>query len=332
MKHSYLSTFASGFQEFIEKELRRHVSDIDILKVLDGAIFYRTKSDWNRMRQMSMFNNSFEVLMDFKDKGIDGMLRESMDFDFSKLRSMKIEKGTFRIITSKENQLISADKDKIRELEGKIMHTGLKLNRSKPGTEIWILQRSEGIGFFMIRITKHKDYGKILQKGELRPDLSAILCLMSRPSIEDVFLDPFCGYGAIAIARSMMPYRKIIAIDNDSGKIDFVKQKIASKKNFQIFSSDSMQLEKIRDASVDKIVTDPPWGIFDNSPVDKLYENMVQEFYRIVRPNGVIVILTAQKELMDSLLSRMKGKLLLEKRYDVLVSGKKAAAYSVKRI
>jgi len=56
---------------------------------------------------------------------------------------------------------------------------------------------------------------------------------------------------------------------------------------------------------------------------------MLIEFNRLVKSNGLTVILTAQKDMLENLMKDFPAFKLLE-RYDVLVSGKKASIYKIK--
>ena len=54
--------------------------------------------------------------------------------------------------------------------------------------------------------------------------------------------------------------------------------------------------------------------------------------YRILKLNGLIVLLTANKEEMSNVLNNFKGKLELVDKFDILVSGKKASIYKIKKV
>lgn len=55
---------------------------------------------------------------------------------------------------------------------------------------------------------------------------------------------------------------------------------------------------------------------------------MLNSFYRVLNPNGVVVLLISEKELFKGLLDKFN---LLEK-HDILVSGKKATVYKLKKL
>ncbi len=56
---------------------------------------------------------------------------------------------------------------------------------------------------------------------------------------------------------------------------------------------------------------------------------MLNEFMRALRPNGIIIILTAQKEVLEDIIGK-DTKFSAEAKYDTLVSGKKASIYKIK--
>jgi len=56
---------------------------------------------------------------------------------------------------------------------------------------------------------------------------------------------------------------------------------------------------------------------------------MLKEFIRILREDGILTIVMGQKELFEGILKPLSELVLVEK-YDILVSGKKAAIYKLK--
>jgi tRNA G10 N-methylase Trm11 len=215
----------------------------------------------------------------------------------------------------------------------------MRVDRSHPGIELWCLHRREGTGFFMMRLTKHATTTRMLHKGELRPELASLLCALSEPHDRDVFVDPFCGYGSIPLARARLaPYKTIHASDNDLDKINYLRKKLRTgatrypSGSFQVNCGDALSRNTFRNDSVDKIVTDPPWGIFDDTQtvdIDRLYHDMLKECMRILKPGGILVILTARKELLSHCMQHHRGTLGVTDTYHILVSGKKAVVYKL---
>lgn len=346
--HRYISTFTTGFRDVIENNLPKHTDKLKIDLLLDGLILYNTNSDIGQIKKISYLNNTFILLKRFRkhdNQSVNKMLKNVLtDKYIYKTISQYINvPKSFRLIVSRENQFISANKDLIKNIENMLSkNKHLKLNRLLPDIEFWLLIRSEGETFFCMRLTKKLNQEKYLEKGELRPELASILCLISEPQDNDVFMDPFCGHGAIPIQRLFIPncnYQKIIASDSNSMLISGLRSKLsrlAKKKkiiNFSIENFDALNLKSLSNNSIDKIVTDPPWGLRASKidDIEKFQNSMMHEFHRVLTKDSMVVIL-AKKEIFDKTLQNNQDKFRLIKEYTTIVSGQKASVYKLQAI
>jgi 23S rRNA G2445 N2-methylase RlmL len=339
---TYYSTFITGFREVIEDALKKKLKDVQIDLVLDGLVAYKSNKPPKEILSLRFLNNTFLLLQFFDEKErptIEGLVNFFLQ-NRNSIRQFPHEiikgKRSFRIITSDENRLVSIDKKTLEKLENSLGNMlKLEINRARPDVEVWFLKRREGFGFVGIRLTKTPNYEKTLRKGELRPELAHILCLLSEPKPDDVFLDPFAGSGAIPVERTTFPYSEIVAADKDSKAYKYLKERVDRlKKRIKVRNWDAINLQEVENSTIDKIVTDPPWGIYEQNKFDlpDFYKKMVKEFLRITKKGGLIVILTAQKELFEEIMSHFYGELILIKKYDTLVSGRKASVYKIKKI
>ncbi len=320
----YYSTFISGFSSLIEKVLMEYIPDSEIKLLLDGLVVYETSTPPSTIKTLPFFNNSFYSI-DYK-KGTLNLSSSIMPLSESFSTEIIKKTKTFRIIISKVNTLISIPKQQLEKLEQQFSKTlKLRVDRANPDLEVWFLERSEGYSFCGIRLTKKPSTEKYLQKGQLRAELTWLLCFLSEPSNNDIFLDPFAGFRSIPLARTTFPYAKIIASDKEGCNTQ------PKTKNIEWHIWDATKLP-IENNSIDKIVTDPPWGIFKEKPVDTLYKSTLSEFERVLKPDGVLVLLTSQKELIEKLIADHKKTFSLEEKYNILVSGKKAGIYKMKKI
>jgi len=129
------------------------------------------------------------------------------------------------------------------------------------------------------------------------------------------------------------PYQKIIASDHNPELFKKLNARFRKKSDRVVLGKwDALNLNQLEDRSVDKIVTDPPWGLYSHQDVDlqAFYENMLAEFNRILKPEGTLVILTAQKTLFERALDKIP-ELSLVSKFEILVSGKKAGIYKVRK-
>lgn len=326
MKHTYFSTFITGFSDLIPEILDQQIKTPIIDYVLDGLVVYETESSVDVIVQLPFLNNSFSLITRIEGNGGIDELITSVLHNTPSLSKEPLRGKTFRIIASKENELQKITHMKLQKLEALFAkELGLTVDRANPDTEIWFLERSEGYSFCGIRLTKKPSADKYLKKGELRPELAWILTFLSEPKATDVFLDPFAGYGSIPFARTQFEAKTIIASDMNDSRYQIPDTKYPIQK--ESWNATKLPLE---DNSIDKIVTDPPWGMFAETNVEELYKDMMQEFTRILKPSGILVILTAQKELLEELIAE-DDQLQLIKHYHILVSGKKSGVYKLQK-
>lgn len=338
----YFSTFITGAEKIIENKLKKQPNRIRIISLCNGLVIYESNYSLSDIQGFKFFNNSFFLLEKF-DLSLDGnpvqyVLKHlicSKAIDIRGIRGYlsKNKVKTFKINISLKNQIVPLIKPLIEKLEDKIMKlTGLRMNLKYPDMEFWISIRSEKFALFGIKLPKKMMH---LEKGQLRLELAHILNYLSQPSQKDTFLDPFSGNGSIPleIIRSF-PFNKIIAIDKDSKLLNNLKREIRPSEKIVIKTGDALNLEIIKDSTIDKIITDPPWGFYEKTdmPIEEFYLKMLGEFYRIVRPNGVIVILMGDKSSFKDALERMHNKFVLLEEYNILVSGKKASIYKMRKI
>lgn len=337
--NSYFSTFITRFDDVVSNELVKRLKDVEVLLLTDGLIIYKTSSSLDEIKKLKFLNNSFVLLKKFENisenslKDILKVLIKDNNFENIIRKSFSKRNLNFRIRASIKNQFVAINKNVLRNLEQKVVRSAknLRVDRSLPDVEFLITIRSEGFGLAGAQFTSRPNYEKTLKKGELYPELSYILCLISEPNENDVFFDPFAGHGSIPAQRLSFSHKRIIA-----GEIDRDLQR-GLEKNFSkrvvVAPVDALSLSTISDNSIDKIVTDPPWGLYDTEKdIPKFYFLMLKQFLRVIKRDGIMVILTAQKELMEELLGKFKGQLKLEEKYGTLVSGKKAGVYKIRKI
>lgn len=336
---SYYSTFIPGLTRPVREALTEALPGVRVTVALDGLIAYETDAAAETIQSLPFVTNSFYVIKSFAPRAaasVSDMAAKIIDARGLAL-NLPLRHGprnTFRVITSVANQLVQIDGDLMQKLEHRIAaKTGLRTNRAKPDFEFWLSQRSEGHGFFAFRLSYHKAYDKILQKGELRPELANVLCRLSEPSPDELFLDPFCGSGAIPIQRAkFFPKGLVIASDTDEQKVASLKARIKAlglTKRVVVRRDDGLNLTRYEQGSIHKIVTDPPWGHFTQtaSPIGDFYALMITEFSRVLRPGGRCVILTGETPALDNALDAIGPRLTAAQRFNILLSGKKAGVY-----
>ena len=243
-----------------------------------------------------------------------------------------INKGTFRVRFQNENQFVKVDKNISKKAEETVLHNSkLHLDRLSPTTEIWYSIRREGFAFCGQLISKREFTEKNLNKGELRPEIAYLICCYADLNQDDVVAEPFCGYGSIPVQLiKKFRFQKLFASDIDKEKISINMQKKQLTDNPQIELSvnDAFVLPQIIDRSVDVVITDPPWGYFEQiDDIGEFYKKMFTSFKRILKENGRMIILSARKDEIEKAALEMNVQILSS--LHTLVNGKKASLYKM---
>lgn len=326
----FISSFITGFQHVVEKNLPQILAGVKILHVFDGLIHYQYAGDSHNLDKIIYFNNTFFVLKTMKGKGLN--FPSLVGTVSSEKKYYLINKGTFRVRFQNENQFVKVDKNISKKAEETVLHNSkLNLDRLSPTTEIWYSIRREGFAFCGQLISKREFTEKNLNKGELRPEIAYLICCYADLNQDDVVAEPFCGYGSIPIQLiKKFRFQKLFASDIDKEKISINMQKKQLKDNPQIELSvnDAFVLPQIIDRSVDVVITDPPWGYFEQiDDIYEFYKKMFTSFKRILKENGRMIILSARKDEIEKAALEMNVQILSS--LHTLVNGKKASLYKM---
>ena len=217
-------------------------------------------------------------------------------------------------------------------LEGALASaTGLRPDSQHPGLEFQLALRSDHTASLLWnRFPSQTGRG---EAGALPASTARLLVELSHPRATDIFLDPFCGSGAIPLDRARIPYKMIFAGDREEKELARVKKALAepcmAKKRKTIFPKvlDARDLSRFDTGFFTAIVTDPPWGRHERIETDalkELYQRFLAEAARCLAPHGRLVLLTGRSGPVAEGTISIPFDFDTEARYEVLVSGQKA--------
>jgi predicted RNA methylase len=219
--------------------------------------------------------------------------------------------------------------------------TGLRPDSERPDREYRLQERSDGGTLFLERASAATEARREGERaGELPRTTCRLLAEMTDPRPDDVFLDPFCGYGGIVLERALAaPYRFAFSSDTDAAKVAAVKQALSTKafekRRKTIFPKlrDALDAAAFEEGFVTAIATDPPWGLYEGgvgrADAEALVLAFLAEAARLLPAGGRLVLLVARG--LDAAASAGPAFALRES-LDVLVSGKKARAIRLDRV
>lgn len=205
-----------------------------------------------------------------------------------------------------------------------------RLDPREAPIEIWLHQLDRNL-HVSLRITSglHRARGGRAQERQaaLRPTIAAAMVLAAGTSEEDVILDPMCGSGTILLERALAGRHGLLL----GGDIDPVAVKAAlanfgpRHKPVRIERMDARKLP-LEDSSVDKFVTNLPWGRQIGQPQElpELYTGVLKEAVRVLRPGGKVVLLSSEWELLKRVINQQPNLAIKRTVPNIEVLGRRA--------
>ena len=327
----FVSSFITGFQSVIEQDLTKRFKNLKIINLYDGLVHYSFDGDSRELDKIIYFNNTFFVLKTMKGKGLS--FPSLVGSVCSGKNYFLVNKGSFRVRFQNENQFAKVDKNLTRRAEDYVLQNSkLKLDRLSPTNEVWFSIRREGFAFCGELISKREFTEKNLNKGELRPEIAYLICCFSDIQASDTILEPFCGYGSIPVQLAKkFRFEKLYVSDlNSERATQTAARKQLSAPNIECCTADATVLSHIADKSINLVITDPPWGYFEELPdIEGFYKKMFTSFDRVLTQDGRMVILSARKEELERTAAAAGFK--IKNSLHTLVNGKKAGVYQLTR-
>lgn len=310
MTPKYFATFPAGCYEIISRHLKGF--KLDELRIIDhdeSSVLFESSLNKEKLIEIRYFTNVYLVADDIKHipKGF-------------------ISGQYFSLFMLLDGQPQSMAASKKESLEAKIK-SELKLtsNTHLSLNNFCVIKRSGGEELLTLRLPRAKFKRQKLNQGELRPELANIICLAAGIKAKHQVLDMFAGCGALPLeAIRGFGCKDVLAVDVKelSGRHNHpeIKWHLADSKALDFISSDS----------IDRIITDPPWGEFDKNPeIAVLYKEFLNEIVRTLKPNGVAVVLTSY-DRADQMFESTSD-LSVIKKWNILVSGKKTEIYKLQK-
>ncbi|MDQ2850331.1 MAG: methyltransferase domain-containing protein [Actinomycetota bacterium] len=161
------------------------------------------------------------------------------------------------------------------------------------------------------------------------------LLRLAKCAPQDVLLDPCAGVGTVPIVDAISRRDgRGIAVELQAHAVELAGSNIADRDlagRIDLVHGDATNLE-LTDQSVDRVVTDLPFGkrIGSNADNIELYPRVLREIERVLTPSGRCVLLTDDKRVFKDALARTRG-LKIVREVVVRYHGVNPSAYVVTR-
>ncbi len=171
--------------------------------------------------------------------------------------------------------------------------------------------------------------------GSLKPPVAWAMAKAAGIETTDHMLDPMCGVGTTLIAAAMaFSPASIAGVDRNPEALSCAKKNAALAKvtiNFQ--EGNTLEKQIFPAQSFDKILCNLPWGkqIKIKGTIEAMYQDALQEFFRLLNPDGNIVVLTDQIEALENAVRKIKHGNITH-RYPLRLFGSGPVIFVIKKV
>ena len=136
----------------------------------------------------------------------------------------------------------------------------------------------------------------------------------------EIFLDPMCGSGTIALeAASLFKNRiKILAGDINEDYVEKAKENAKANGLEEFIEFKSMDATKLEEyfTNVDKIVTNPPYGvkIAKRKDLKGFYWKFLESVSKVLSKDGRVVIINLRADMFRNIILRLKTFKIVHER------------------
>ncbi|WP_055494462.1 TRM11 family methyltransferase [Streptomyces sp. TP-A0356] len=328
----YFIQYPAGTSDLIADALSNFVDDFSVHYRDDSAMVFDSTSSPEQVARIPFAKNAFVVLTTTPRKSIDQSARQfSGILRRQHFPALPGRTPGFRLMAHIDGELSSLDPGARKDLEKAVSaSTGRHVEPRGKCEEYWLIGRLDlDELMFCARLPKPARTKK--GRGAVSHELSSMLVLASRPGARDVYLDPFAGSGSFVLSRMDLPAREIIYSDTDleSHRENFPDE-LAQDKRVRLLSEDALTLPSISDGSVDVIVTDPPWGEYEELPLpyEEFTRAVSDSFARVLDPEtGRFVLLCARRGAPTYRTSLESAGLAVDATHEILVNGHPATVF-----
>jgi 16S rRNA G966 N2-methylase RsmD len=315
----------AGLERVVAALAERDLAPFEQSQVTSGYVRATTAASLRRLRDFPCATNVFHVLGSVPRKTLtDDVQRLGRALRTNERPDRLPRHGSFRLRVHDDGRFASLQSASARALEAELGRwSGLQPGRNLARTEFWVIRR-RGLAESVLA-TKLTAGNPRVPAGVLRPEICAALARVVDVREAALVLDPFAGSGAVGVACLEAGARRVWLNDPSPTAIGSVGTLPRSlRARVEVTALELRDLD-VSPASVSAIVTDPPWGHYDDhaTSVASLYEGIAHFAVASLVTGGALVVLTgAGPDAVHSL--RARKELVAGDAYSVLVNGRKA--------
>jgi 23S rRNA G2445 N2-methylase RlmL len=345
MVQSFYALTMPGVETLAFSEIRALAKDAELVKFSRGMVQFRSDVSPNVLLQLRTVEDVFVVLAHITGIGRAGnalrvfhsaTLRADVPTALATWRRAR-KTGpakTWRVVSqmqgSHQFRRVDAGQAVTDALKELFPHK-MRYVEDDADLEVWLwISGSEAlVGVRLSDATmRHRTYKREHLPASLRPTVAAAMVLLSRPTEQDIVLDPLCGAGTVLIERALSSaYERALGGDIREDAVEMARRNARFahvQTTWQTWDARALPLE---DGSVTRILTNLPFGkqVGNHEQNTLLYKQLSQEFKRVLRKDGLLVTLTSEDRLWESSLHVAGWRIL--KKVVLVVLGQPASIF-----
>lgn len=349
MLYLFYTMTMPGLETLAFNEIRTLVQDAELVKFARGITLFRTTAMPHELLALRTVEDVFFTLAHINSLGhgrdalralhnaaLHGDMKSALAL-WSRVHT-PIRPRTWRVVSQMSSthnfRRIDAGQA-ISDALQRVLPRNLHLVEDNADIEFWLrLNGNEAlIGLRLSDATmRHRYYKQEHLPASLRPTVAAAMAWLAHPSPDDIVLDPLCGAGTILIERALLaPYDRLIGGDIQEEAVAMARRNARTAEiiaTWRIWDARSLPFDA---AGVTRIITNLPFGkqIGTHETNADLYTALAQEFSRILVPGGVLVTLTSEDQLWNSILQNSGWRIV--KKFVLVLLGQPASIFVAER-
>ncbi len=350
MSQLFYAMTMPGLETLAFSEIRAHIPDAEQVKFARGIALFRVPSEPETLLELRTVEDVFFTLAHLTGlrHGTEALrvihsatLRSSLEDGLRVWRRAHAgaRPRTWRVVSQMSGSYafrrVDAGQTVISALR-RVLPQQMRQVEDDADVEIWIWLGSSDvlIGLRLSDATmRHRSYKHEHLPASLRPTVAAAMAWLSRPSVEDIVLDPMCGAGTILIERALLsPLGRALGGDIQQEAVTLARRNVRSAEvsaSLKVWDARKLPLES---ASVTRILTNLPFGKQISSHEENigLYRALIGEFERVLSKNGLMVTLTSEDQLWTAIVSERGWR--ITRKNVLVVLGQPASIFVLERV
>lgn len=260
----------------------------DVEKILGGTITERLAMTHHILKVVGITENT-----------PDAILKLAEAFDSSRY----IREGQSFVVRAKriKHHVDFPGEFLEQKVGGCIYRKGFRANLKTPDIEFRVILSEKAVlGTLLSSVDRSAYEARTPQNkpffhpGVLMPRVARALTNLSGIKPGELILDPFCGTAGILVEAGLVG-AKVIGIDAQEKLVKGARMNLeAFKLDYVLMEGDACRMP-FKDATIDAVVTDPPYGrsaaILAES-LETLYSCALEEIERILKPGGIAIVVS----------------------------------------